>query len=78
MSSSIVPFPAPPAFDLIGLVDRPIPVLNPKVEFMRFCYACQSDQLFTADRICASGLIGKCACGDERIVLFTRVTSEVA
>jgi len=56
-----------------------VAVLDVPVEWIRFCYGCNSDQLFVADRVCFSGLVGRCSgCGDERIAPFTRVNSEVA
>ena len=56
-----------------------IAVLDSKVEFMRFCAHCDSEQMFVAGWECASGLVGCClGCGDERIAGFTRVTGEVA
>ena len=48
------------------------------VEWMRFCWQCDSEQRFVADRVCVSGLLGCCThCGDERIAPFTRMNSEV-
>jgi hypothetical protein len=55
------------------------PALEVPVEFMRFCYQCNSVHVFVADRVCASGLVGICSeCGDERVVAFTRTTVEEA
>jgi len=57
----------------------PVALLEPAVEWMRFCRSCDAEQRFVADRVCVSGLIGCCVnCGDERIAPFTRVNSEVA
>jgi hypothetical protein len=55
------------------------PRLNPPVEWMRFCYGCNTEAMFVADRVCASGLVGRCShCGDERIAAFTRMNSEAS
>lgn len=57
----------------------PIADLNPPVEWMRFCNACERDERFVANRVCLQGLIGSCTnCGDERIAPFTRTNAEAA
>jgi len=78
MTSRIIPFPSlrlelqqvPTEARIAGVAP-----LDTPVEFMRYCYACDSDQLFIADRSCLTGLVGRCKCGDERIVPFTRTNS---
>lgn len=53
--------------------------LAPAIEWTRYCYACNGEHNFVADRTCEFGLIGKCAgCGDERVAPFTRATTEAA
>lgn len=53
--------------------------LDCPVEWMRFCFTCESEQRFIADRECMYGLVGRCShCGEERIAPFTRANSEVA
>jgi hypothetical protein len=74
--------------DLVATVDRVVNLprppeviasLTPTIEWIRFCYSCNSDQRFVADRACVSGLIGCCSgCGDERIAPFTRSNSEAS
>lgn len=52
--------------------------LDRPVEWMRFCFTCESEQRFVADRDCPYGLVGCCThCGDQRIAPFTRANSEV-
>jgi hypothetical protein len=54
------------------------PTLAVPVEWMRFCFVCDSEQIFVAGWECERGLVGCClGCGDERIAPFTRMTSEV-
>jgi hypothetical protein len=46
---------------------------------MRFCIACDCDQIFMAAWVCEFGLVGCClGCGAESVKRFTRVNSEVA
>lgn len=53
--------------------------LSPSVEWMRFCTICDSEERFVAGWICDLGLVGCCSgCGDERVLGFTRMNSEVA
>ena len=70
-----------PYLDVIISVDGPCsfaPRLRTPITFTRYCPDCRTDLEFTADRICASGHIGRCAKGHARIVPFTRTTSEAA
>lgn len=54
-----------------------VELLSCAIEWMRFCYSCNRESIFVANRQCASGLIGRCSqCDDERIVPFTRTTLE--
>lgn len=63
----------------VSLTLRQFLQLDSPVQWMRFCYVCNGDHVFVADRVCNSGLVGTCSnCGDERIAPFTRVNSEVA
>ncbi len=57
-------------------IDVPmVRMLDQPVEWMRYCYQCEGDRQFVADRICEVGLVGKCsACQDERVARFTRTT----
>lgn len=69
--------PIPPAS--VSIPDHDAARLELPIEWMRFCYVCNSDKLFVAYGVCSSGLVGCClGCGDERIAPFTRVNSEVA
>ena len=53
------------------------PFLNRPVEWMRYCVACDGEHLFVADRVCASGLVGRCSrCGDELVTRFSRMQSD--
>jgi hypothetical protein len=62
-----------------GTAALEISTLAPWVEWMRFCPVCDSEQRFVAGWICDLGLVGCCStCGDERILPFTRMNSEVA
>jgi hypothetical protein len=50
--------------------------LDTPIEWMRYCYCCDREQRFCADRVCANGLVGCCSkCGEERIAPFTRTTA---
>jgi hypothetical protein len=56
----------------------PIAKIEPAVEFTRFCYECEVEYTFSADRVCANGLLGECLrCGATRLAPFTRTNSEV-
>jgi hypothetical protein len=47
--------------------------LTTRVEWMRYCVVCESEQCFVAHERCANGLICSCSkCGDKRVVSFTR------
>ena len=62
-----------------GVAALEISELSPSVEWMRFCVVCDSEQRFVAGWICDLGLVGCCSgCGDERVLPFTRMNSEVA
>ena len=53
--------------------------LEVPVEWMRFCEVCECEERFVAGWICDRGLVGCCSgCGDERVLGFTRMNSEVA
>ena len=57
----------------IGLIT---PALTIPVQYMRFCFKCDSEQIFVAAWECETGLVGCClGCGDERIAPFTRTTT---
>lgn len=74
--------PAEPSLDALPNSEGPCSVATRKlpvpVEWMRFCYECNSDQVFRADRVCVSGMVGSCPKGHDRIVPFTRTTAEAA
>ena len=54
-------------------------LLETQIEFMRFCLKCDCETIFTAVLECQHGLIGCCrGCGDERLIPFSRMNSEVA
>lgn len=73
-STPETPF-APVSVAIEDVTNMPLDV---PIEWMRFCYVCNGDHLFIADRVCNSGLVGTCSnCKDERIAAFTRVNSEV-
>ncbi len=62
-----------------GLRAASVAVLDQFVEFSRFCFICDSEQIFRAGWECDSGLLGCClGCGDERIAPWTRTCVEVA
>jgi hypothetical protein len=78
-SNQLAPTPHPDDDLLPEPASYPIEPLVVQVEWMRFCETSGAEQRFIADRVCISGLIGRCThCGDERIAPFTRVNSEVA
>ena len=53
--------------------------LDPSVEWMRYCDVCEREERFVAGWICDLGLVGCCSgCGDERVLPFSRMNSEVA
>jgi len=52
--------------------------LDCPVEWQRYCFVCDSEQRFVADRECLYGLVGCCSkCKAKRIAPFTRMNSEV-
>jgi hypothetical protein len=56
-----------------------VAVLDPHVEWMRWCSICDSEQIFVAGWQCNSGLVGCClGCGDERVEPFSRVNGKAA
>lgn len=63
--------------------DRPaaldIRILDPRVEFMRFCEHCQEERQFTFAWFSLAGLIGSCLwCGTPDAIQYTRTNSEAA
>ncbi len=59
--------------------NSPAAVLEVPVEIFRLCAECLDDRRFVARFALANGLLFACtACGDERVVPFSRVNSEVA
>lgn len=60
-----------------GLV-LPIARITPAIELVRWCSECNAETGFFADRVCLNGHLGFClVCGAERVMPFTRTTSEV-
>jgi len=58
---------------------RAIAVLAEFVEFSRFCFVCDAEQIFRAGWECDAGLVGCClGCGDERIAPWTRTVEACA
>ncbi len=58
----------------------PVVVLDPEVyQDMRWCAKCAGEQIFVEVYEFESGRVGVClGCGDESVVRFSRVNSEVA
>jgi hypothetical protein len=74
IQSEVPPIVAPeePTAQIIGRLFVP-------VEFMRFCSACDSEQRFIADQVCATGLVGRCSkCDEVWVAEWTRTTTEAA
>jgi hypothetical protein len=77
MSTLIDPAKNPIEFDLPAHLDYVEELATP-IEFMRYCYACDAQELFRADRVCPGGHIGRCTkCNDLKLIPFTRTTLEV-
>jgi hypothetical protein len=54
-------------------------LLDVPIEWNEFCWYCNDDRLFFADRECFGGLLARCThCGREKFQPFTRTVSEVA
>jgi hypothetical protein len=52
-------------------------ILDPVVEWMRYCDVCGSEERFVAGWECRYGLLGCCStCGAEAVIPFTRANSE--
>lgn len=48
-------------------------------QWMRYCWRCESDEMFIAGWECELGLVGYClGCSEESIAPFTRSTTEAA
>jgi hypothetical protein len=72
--------PIPPGVQGVAIwSDSSVAALDIPVEWMEFCSYCNDERMFFANRDCPYGLIAHCtSCGRERVVPFTRTTSEVA
>ncbi|HZW05354.1 MAG TPA: hypothetical protein VFF58_00470 [Candidatus Nitrosotalea sp.] len=56
-----------------------IAVLDPRVEFMRYCPHCDEERQFIAAWFSLEGLIGRCLwCGTPALAVYTRANSEAA
>ncbi len=56
-----------------------IRILEPNVEFMRFCERCQEERQFICAWFSLEGLIGRCLyCGRPDVAEYTRASSEAA
>ena len=81
MTSRIVSFPSLrqellqlPAPSIGGV--EPFEPLHIRVEWMRYCELCDSEQCFIADQRCETGLIAHCTkCGDRRLAPYSRTNS---
>ncbi len=62
-----------------GIATLEVLPLDVPVEMTRFCDRCECEQRFVVDRECMYGRVGTCAgCGEEKLIPFTRATSEAA
>lgn len=56
-----------------------IVVLDPPIEWMEYCAECEGIERQVAGWECSAGLLVFCSgCASERVVPFSRVTTEVA
>lgn len=61
----------------VSTLGEGIAVLDPRIEWMRFCAVCDREQRFVALLACERGLVGFCSsCGHEQIATFTRTNGQ--